>query len=330
MLDESGDDTGVDPFMASYPHLIDVGIMGHCIHGKTGLCAKAGIGCYQSGMLVEEPNMTVEDFKWIAEQSKGLCNQFALGGRGDPDQHENFEEILQICCNNMIVPNFTTSGYGMTHEIAELCKKYCGAVAVSWYRNDYTLQAIQMLLETGVKTNIHYVLGKNSIDEAIERLRKSDFPLGINAVIFLLHKPAGQGSKKNILSADDPRVATFFAELDKSHPFKIGMDSCNVPGAINFCKKIMPESLDTCEGGRFSCYIGADMKMVPCSFDQRKKYEVSLREMSIVEAWNSEPFEQFRNKMRCACPTCEKRESCMGGCPLMPEIVFCTSAKRKN
>ena len=31
--------------MGSYPHLIDVGIMGHCIHGKTGLCVKAGIVC---------------------------------------------------------------------------------------------------------------------------------------------------------------------------------------------------------------------------------------------------------------------------------------------
>lgn len=63
VLDENGKDTGVDPFMASYPHLIDVGIMGHCIHGKMGLCAKAGIGCYQSGMLVEKPNMTVENFR---------------------------------------------------------------------------------------------------------------------------------------------------------------------------------------------------------------------------------------------------------------------------
>ena len=43
ILDERGKDTGIDPFMASYPHLIDVGIMGHCIHGKTGLCAKAGM-----------------------------------------------------------------------------------------------------------------------------------------------------------------------------------------------------------------------------------------------------------------------------------------------
>ena len=329
ILDAAGNDTGVDPFMASYPHLIDVGIMGHCIHGKTGLCVKAGIGCYQSGLIIEQPNMTVEDFRTVAEQSKGRCNHLALGGRGDPDQHEHFEEILKICRENVLVPNFTTSGYGMTPEIAALCKEYCGAVAVSWYRSEYTLRAIDMLLDAGVKTNIHYVLGKNSIDEALDRLRRNDFPKGINAVIFLLHKPAGQGSQSNVLPVSDPRVAEFFAQIDASHPFKVGMDSCNVPGAIRFCKSVLPESLDTCEGGRYSCYIGADMIMVPCSFDQNKRYEVSLREMTIEEAWNSEPFERFRNRMRAACPNCEKRTCCLGGCPLMPEIVFCDSDKRE-
>lgn len=329
ILDENGKDTGVDPFMASYPHLIDVGIMGHCVHGKTGLCAKAGIGCYQSGMLVDQPNMSVDDFRWIAEQSRNKCNQFALGGRGDPDQHEHFEDILRICRENNIVPNFTTSGYGMTPEIAKLCKQYCGAVAVSWYRSEYTLNAIQMLLSAGVKCNIHYVLGQNSIDEAIDRLKNNSFPAGVNAIVFLLHKPAGQGTQANVLSFDDPRVEVFFQQLEQLHPFKVGLDSCNVPGAIHFCKSILPESLDTCEGGRFSCYIGADMHMVPCSFDQRKQYEVSLREMSIAEAWNSDAFARFRRHMQTACPDCEKRALCMGGCPLMPEIVFCESGKRK-
>ena len=329
VLNEKGEDTGVDPFMASYPHLIDVGIMGHCIHGKTGLCVKAGIGCYQSGLLVEQPNMSLDDFKDIARQSKGRCNQFALGGRGDPDQHEHFEEILKICRENNIVPNFTTSGYGMTLEIAKICKRYCGAVAVSWYRSDYTLKAIDALIKAGVKTNIHYVLGNNSIDEAITRLRNNDFPKGINAVIFLLHKPAGQGTKLNVLDFDDLRVKEFFKEIDKRHPFKVGMDSCNVPGALNFCKSILHESLDTCEGGRYSCYIGADMTMVPCSFDQKKLYEVSLKDMTIEQAWNSAQFEQFRNKMRDACPSCSKKLLCMGGCPLMPEIVFCKSNDRK-
>lgn len=330
ILDENGKDTGMDPFMAFYPHLIDVGIMGHCIHGKTGLCAKAGIGCYQSGMFVQQPNMTLEDFEGIAKQSSHRCNQFALGGRGDPDQHENFEEILKICRQYDLVPNFTTSGYGMTPEIADLCKKYCGAVAVSWYRNEYTYNAIQMLLGAGVKTNIHYVLGNNSIDEAIKRLKENDFPKGINAVIFLLHKPAGQGTHENVLDVSDLRVAEFFAEVDEHHPFKVGMDSCNVPGAIRFCRNILPESLDTCEGGRYSCYIGPDMVMVPCSFDQDRKYEVSLRGMTIEEAWNSEPFERFRNRMRGACPNCNKKALCMGGCPLMPEIVFCDRKERKT
>ena len=330
ILDAQGRDTGHDPFMASFPHLIDVGVMGHCIHGKTGLCAKAGIGCYQSGMLVEQPNMTVEDFRWIAQQCKGRCNQLALGGRGDPDQHEHFEELLRISRENNLVPNFTTSGYGMTAEIAALCKQYCGAVAVSWYRSPYTLKAIELLRTARVKTNIHYVLGRNSIDEAIDRLKRNDFPAGVNAVIFLLHKPAGQGTRANMLTVGDPRVAEFFSLLDVQHPFKVGMDSCNVPGALRFCKRVLPESLDTCEGGRYSCYISADMVMVPCSFDQQKHYEVSLRNMDIETAWNSEPFERFRSRMRGACPGCAKKEYCMGGCPLMPEIVFCDSEKRKE
>jgi len=329
ILDENGKDTGVDPFMASFPHLIDVGVMGHCIHGKTGLCAKAGIGCYQSGLLVEEPNMTVENFEWIAKQCKGRCNQLALGGRGDPDQHEYFEDLLRISRENMLVPNFTTSGYGLTLEIAQLCKKYCGAVAVSWYRNEYTLKAINMLLEAKVKTNIHYVLGKNSIDEAITRLNENSFPKGINAVIFLLHKPAGQGTKSNMLDVSDPKVKEFFEEFDKVHPFKVGMDSCNVSGAIKFCKNVMMESLDTCEGGRYSCYISADMYMTPCSFDQKRRYYVSLNDKSIEEVWNSEEFNRFRSKMEHACPGCAKKELCKGGCPLMPEIVFCNEPERE-
>lgn len=328
ILDENGRDTGVDPFMASFPHLIDVGIMGHCIHGKTGLCVKAGIGCYQSGLTVEQPNMALKDFISIAEQCKDKCNQFALGGRGDPDQHENFEDILKISRMNNLVPNFTTSGYGMTTEIAKKCKKYCGAVAVSWYRSDYTLNAIQMLLDEGVKTNIHYVVGRSTIDEAIKRISMNDFPKEVNAVVLLLHKPAGLGKKDNVLSVTDSRVKMLFSEVDKRHPFKLGMDSCNVPGAIRFCNNVISESLDTCEGGRYSCYIGADMVMVPCSFDQERRYKVSLREKTIQEAWESEEFELFRNHMRNTCPSCEKRNLCLGGCPLMPEIVFCDSEKR--
>lgn len=249
--------------------------MDHYIHGKIGLCAKAGIGRYQSGLLIERPNVTVDDFRWAAEQCRHRCNQLAFGGRGDPDQHECFEELLRISREYDLVPNFTTSGYGMTPVIAALCKRYCGAVAVSWYHSEYTTGAIRMLHDAGVKTNIHYVLGNNSIDEAIRRLRDDNFPKGINAVIFLLHKSGGQETQANVLSVEDARVAEFFLEFDRAHPFKVGMDSCTGRDAIRHCRNVLPESLDTCEGGRFSCYVGPNMLMVPCSFDQEKVYRIS-------------------------------------------------------
>ncbi len=318
----NGKDTGADPFMASFPELLDVGIMGHCQHGLSGLCRQSGVECYQSGDKDTQPNMPLEDFLEILRQCNKDTYQIALGGRGDPDMHENFEEILRACRQYDVVPNFTSSGYGFTKHKAELCKKYCGAVAISWYRSSYTNKAIQMLLDAGVKTNIHYVLGRNTLREAISLL-EGGFPEGINAVVFLLHKPVGSGSIGNVLTVNDPDVQAFFKLIDaRTFPFKIGFDSCSVPALIHL--DIANESVDTCEGARWSAYITPDMKMLPCSFDnQAMRWAVDLRKHTLKEAWFSPEFEDFRRHFRNACPDCQQRELCMGGCPIVPQIVLC-------
>ena len=317
-------DTGIDPFMASFPELIDVGVMGHCIHGKTGLCIKSGVQCYQNGLKTHMPNMTLENFKRIVDECKGKTYQLALGGRGDVDQHENFEEILAYCRQNNIVPNFTSSGLGFTPEIVKICKEYCGAVAISWYRQEHTMRAIDMLLEAGVTTNIHYVLGNNSIDEDIQRLKDQSFPKGINAVIFLLHKPVGLGKEDNVLQISDPRVKEFYTLIDISNSLFIGFDSCNAPALINFNKNVDVNSFDTCEAARFSMYITADMKALPCSFDnQDLRWAVDISDKSIKEAWDSKKFEDFRNIFRRSCTGCPDKNLCLGGCPLKRSIVLC-------
>lgn len=48
---KNGVDTGVDPFMSSFPELLDIGIMGHCMYGKSGLCMSSGVECYQDGCI---------------------------------------------------------------------------------------------------------------------------------------------------------------------------------------------------------------------------------------------------------------------------------------
>ena len=317
--------------MASYPHLLDIGIMGHCVHGKTGLCLQAGVQCYQDGLNKSQDNMKLEDFKSSIDQSKGKLFQVALGGRGDPELHEDFEEILKYCRDNEIVPNLTSSGFGMTDEKAELIKKYCGAVAISWYRSEYTLKAIELLIKKGIKTNIHYVLGNNSIDEAYDMVTQDKIPSGINRLVFLLHKPVGLGQSANVLKANDPKVHSFFNLFNEDKNCNVaGFDSCCVPGLINFSPNVHLDSIDTCEGARYSAYITPDMKMTPCSFDQELKWQCDLKEFSIQEAWDSLTFNQFRSKLKMSCPDCDKKNYCLGGCPIKKEIVLCEEIQEVN
>lgn len=317
---ENGKDTGIDPFMRSFPSLIDIGIMEMCV------CAsKCNVDCYQKACDRTGNNMSLEDYTRIMEESKDKVFQVALGGAGDPDTHEHFEEILILTNEYGIVPNFTSSGIAFTKEKAELCKQFCGAVAISEHHADYTTKALDLLINAGVKTNIHYVLSARSIDDAIDKLKNNGFHKGINAVVFLLYKPIGLGKIENILTADNPKVKDFFNLVDNGkYDFKIGFDSCSCSGIINNTSKIDWQSIDFCEGGRYSMYISADMKAMPCSFgNQDSKWWVDLRKCSIKEAWESEVFDNFRCSLVKSCPDCKNRDNCAGGCPISREIVLC-------
>lgn len=326
VFDENGKDTGVDPFMRNYPALIDIGVMNRCV------CAhKCNVDCYQKAIARTGDNMSVENYRKIMEQCKGKVFQVAIGGAGDPDTHEHFEEILRISHEYGIVPNFTTSGIAFTKGKAELCKEFCGAVAVSEHFADYTENALNLLIEAGVKTNIHFVLSDKTIGIAIDRLKNNGFHKGISAVVFLTYKNIGLGKKDNLLRVDDPRVKEFFELVDKgNYDFKIGFDSCACPGIVNFCHNINMDSIDHCEAARFSCYIDADMNMMPCSFDnQDMKWAMSLNDHSIKEIWDSEKFEDFRKSMRYSCAGCKDRAMCAGGCPIVRDIVLCNREEKE-
>jgi len=328
---ENGVDTGEDPFMADFPELIDIGVMGACEHGKNGLCSAAGIQCYQDGLRIKKSDMLLSDFKRLIDECEGRTYQVALGGRGDPNMHQDFGEMVAYCRAKGIVPNYTTSGYGLTEAQVELSKAYCGAVAVSWYGYEHTQKAIQLLLDKGVKTNVHFVLSNTSIELATALLRKRDcgLPKGVNAIVFLLHKPIGLGQSANVLNANDIRVHQFFKAVErtlKTSDIKIGFDSCTVSGIINYGKAIDMLFVDTCEAARWSMYISSELIATPCSFDVGGGF--NLKGRTITEAWKSEAFDQFRNYFKSACGRCKEKKVCLGGCPIAPEIVLCERTER--
>ena len=315
----SNNNNNEEPFMRKFPSMLDIGIMAKCV------CAPfCNVDCYQKAIDRNGNNMSIEDYESILKQCKDKVFQVALGGAGDVDTHENFEKILQLTREYGIVPNFTTSGIALTKDKAKLCKKYCGAVAVSEHNAKYTTTAINMLLNENVVTNIHYVLSERTIDDAINRLENGLFPNGINAVIFLLYKPIGLGKKENILT-NVSKIKRFFDLINtKTFNFKIGFDSCSSSGIISYTDSIDMNSIDYCESGRFSMYIDADMNAMPCSFaNQNSKYFVSLREHTIEEAWFSDIFEQFRHRLKNNCPKCMYNKIC-SPCPIC-NISLCNS-----
>lgn len=326
ILDENGKDTNVDPFMAFFPQLLDIGIMQTCVCAK-----KCQVDCYQRAIDRCGDNMSLENYEKIMKQCKDKMFQCALGGAGDVDTHENFEEIVAMSRMYGIVPSFTTSGIAMTPEKAQICKKYCGAVAVSEHFAPYTEKAINMLIEAGVKTNIHYVLSNKTIDKAIEILKNGGYDYPINAVVFLLYKPVGLGKEENMLKPNDAKMKEFFEIIGQNNfKHKIGFDSCSCSGIINYSSNIALESLDFCEGGRFSAYIDANMHMMPCSFaNQDSSWFIDLNKYTIQEAWDSEIFDKFRYSLKHSCPSCPNRDACGGGCPLVNQITLCDKSCRK-
>jgi len=298
-----------DPFALELPSLVDVGIMGHCKH-KCPFC-------YQGHD--EQPNMKFEDFKSIIDSVKHHTNQVALGGRGDPNHHENFKEIIEYARKNGVVPNYTTSGIDLTDEQIEI-SKLCGAVAVSDYGRDYTYNAIQQFIDAGIKTNIHMIYSAKSHPRAIEIISgldpwevENDHPIvdldKLNAVIFLLFKPAGAGAKLD-WTPKKMQLNTFAnIVFNPKSKFKIGMDSCLINHVLQYVEpnELQRMSVDSCEGARMSAYITPDMRMMPCSFADKRDWSIPIDdERDIKRIWNdSKTFKRFRKileRNNCCCP----------------------------
>jgi len=282
-----------DPFSLELPSLLDIGIMGSCKnHCKF---------CYQGDY--SEPDMKLDDFKSIIDQTKHHVNQVALGGRGDPNKHKHFKEIVEYCRKNKVVPNYTTSGVNLTDEEIEI-SRMCGAVGVSDYGMDFTYSAISRLTNKGIKVSIHIIYTRDNHDKIIKILKGDDVWNGkVNnnySVLFLLFKPQGRGKNLDWLPTS-AQIQQFSKLIFRPNTdFMVGIDSCLVNKVLTFEQpnRIQKISIDTCESSRCSGYITPDMKMMPCSFADKDKFSVDINN-DIYSIWNSSNvFKKFRKTLR--------------------------------
>jgi sulfatase maturation enzyme AslB (radical SAM superfamily) len=282
-----------DPFSLEMPSLLDIGIMGHC-KNKCEFC-------YQGDRY--EDHMSLEKFKSIIDQVSAHTNQVALGGRGDPNHHPFFKEIIEYCRKSNVVPNYTTSGIDLTDEQVEISKQ-CGAVAVSDYGKLFTYKAIKKLQDADIKTNIHFLFTRESAHIAFTFLHGHN-PWGkkvdlkkLNAVIFLLFKNAGLGADCANLIPSTDQLKMFSDLVTKNGAqTKIGMDSCMVNHIT--VPKNMEMFMTSCEAGRFSAYITPRGGLLPCSFLSQYYHKLGETPHPIRTTWlEGDTFDLFRNILR--------------------------------
>lgn len=309
------------------PELLDISITNYCERG----CSF----CYRSSNI-NGKHMDLEEYTRLVKEAQQLgVLQIALGG-GNPNQHPDFIDILRVTREHSIIPSYTTNGQGMSDEIYIATKKYCGALAVSWYTPYIdALNVIEKSNENSIKINIHFMLSQSTIKDAILLLHNKSILKKVNAVIFLNYKPIHSSS--DLCLKDDVNLNEFLNAVKETKCCKMGFDSCMISFLTKLDGVLKSETIDFCEAARFSAFISEDSIMYPCSFmcDANIK-GIDLKEFSIEDAWiNGEEFKRTRkllnkpsmqNYLIEECNHCSKYEFCHGGCQFF-DINMCRQTR---
>lgn len=323
--------SGDDPFCnLKGPELLDISITNYCKRGCDF--------CYRASNPLGQHMKLVEYCRLLEQAQQARVLQIALGG-GNPNQHPNFIQILEQTRKHSIIPSYTTNGQGMTEEIYRATKEFCGALAVSWYAP--YLDAKKVISECkkyDIKVNIHFLLSKQTIKEAIRLLHEeTELLQQINAIIFLNYKPIH--STDDWCLTDDDNLQEFLDAVNQIKDCKIGFDSCMISYLTIVEPKLISETVEFCEAARFSAFIAEDSFMYPCSFmHDTEWYGIDLTKMTLQEAWQTgELFLKMRNALQTPgkqeypindCGECNQYPFCHGGCQIF-DINKCRKGKER-
>ena len=285
-----------DPIWAPVPELADISISNHC--------SKECSYCYRMSTKNNE-FMSLEQYERVLDSLNhpkyGNVFQVALGG-GEPLEHPQFVQIIEATLKREIVPNFTTNGMFLTEDVCKEIQGKVGAVALSITKvKELERKKVAMLKKYNMRTNVHYALSANNIEEAIEivsGIHNEAFE-GVNAIIFLTYKPAGRGTEDGVLKAGDEMDRFVQKVNDYSNKvLKIGFDACFVPNLLHKGFK-HAEMVDVCEAGFFSVYVDHKMNVSPCSFSGGKD-AYSLEEYDFYDIWENK-FADYRGRLQNKC-----------------------------
>ena len=110
--------------------------------------------CYKANTS-NGKNMSYETFEKIFHQLPATLTQIAFGADASLTANPDLWKMMELCRKNKVVPNITCAD--ISKDTAILLSKYVGAVAVSYYGDDYIFRNSLYNLKKAFKKHKIYV-----------------------------------------------------------------------------------------------------------------------------------------------------------------------------
>ncbi len=305
----------------------------------TERCPAACDGCYldagpNRGGQVPERAALFHDLEALAAQG---VFEVAFGG-GEALLRDDVVALCEHARDLGLVPNLTTSGFGLTAELASRLAPIVGQVNVSldglgddyvavrgWDGTGLGLRALELLQGAGIRTGVNTVLSRHTW-ASLGSLGDQLAARGVREWQWLRLKPAGRGASVYRDQALTPDQALglwpLALEIEARTGLLLRWDCALVPWLAAHdlpAARLRRLGVTGCTGGETLLARHADGSWAPCSFVPGQAASDPGR------AWlDGDTLQAWRTRAAAPpepCASCDHRTVCRGGCRAVAAFV---------
>lgn len=299
----------------------------------TQACPVGCRGCYVDAAEAAPGELPTAEVRAILDDlaHAGVLH-VAMGG-GESYLRRDLFEIADHARRVGIVPNVTTSGLGMTAELARRSRVFgqvnvsvdglagwddaAGRPVGSWSLAE---RALGLLRRARVRTGVNCVVTRHNV-ERLDEIARAVRRLGVGEIEFLRLKPTGRGAtdyRQRVLTPEQAReVYPRILAIARRARVRPRIDCSFLPMACHHAPD--PERMRLlgmlgCEAGHHLASVDSVGRVHACSFLEDGR----ILHGGLAAEWDSaEPLVRYREYRRHAaepCASCTYLEICGGGC----------------
>ena len=310
----------------------------NCYLILTSNCNMRCLHCYGSyGLNVPKNEMTGDEWVRVIEDLANKGVFFVNISGGEPTMHPEFEKIIKALVDNEIYFMLTTNGVfsqKIRNSILD-AKDYILGIQISLDGPDYethgflrkdisgnsrkelfdtALNSIKTFISAKIRVSVATCLHKTNINK-IDEMKKLIISIKPSNWSISTISISGRAKENHDLYVSESRLSNeyWYKLRDECKEKNILENFIDMPNILkdNESSRVYYE----CPAAKWFCEIYSDGTTTPCPLSRvnppknKIKWD-NIKNMSIEQIWNNEPFEIFRSYQTRGCEGCNVKDKC--------------------